>query len=595
MDKVDFKEFIEKVRQANDIVEVVSEYVVLKRAGSKFKSLSPFKKEKTPSFFVDPQKQLFKCFSSGYGGTVFDFIMYYEKLDFIGALKHLARRAGLSFPSSFRYEEQNESLRQKQKLWELHEAVAEYWTKILVDEPSGEPARAYLKERNIDLCIAKEFGLGYALNSWDGLLRWASTKKGLLEMLEPAGLVVRTEHSKIYDRFRGRLMFRITDEAGKVVGFSGRLIEGEQGPKYLNSPESPIFTKGKILYGFHKAKRAIAETGKAILCEGHIDLIRLHAAGFSTAVATQGTALTEHQAGLLKRFCSEVFVAYDGDRAGEEAALRASDILLAEGLEIKIAQLPPGEDPDSLISKKGREAFEKVLEEALPYPSFVLNKACLEYSPQQAFGKSKIAEKMAGLLIKISDPVRRHTASLEVAARLGISLEIFEQKMAQLDTANKRPEELNRKEDQEKQSWGEKIPPVILETLWFLMEYPQFIAHFKETFPAAVLSDMPAAELLIRLYDFEEAQKKVSISSFLETLSQEQKGIVVSFMFHPLQEKPEGYTPEEHCRILQEGLFLLWRQKCLERIKLQSQSGILSGQEISAKLKEIVDLARKLL
>ncbi|WP_244232802.1 DNA primase [Methylacidiphilum caldifontis] len=444
--------------------------------------------------------------------------------------------------------------------------------------------------------IAKAFGLGYAPNKWDGLLRWASGKKDYLELLEPAGLVVRTESSKIYDRFRGRLIFRISDETGKIVGFSGRLIEGDKGPKYLNSPESPIFTKGKILYGFHKAKTAIAESGKAILCEGHIDLIRLHAVQFSMAVATQGTALTEYQAALLKRFCSEVIVAYDGDRAGEDAAIRALDILLAEGLEVKIAQLPPGEDPDSLISKNGREAFEKLIENALPYPTFVLNKACREYSPQQALGKSKIAEKMVGILIKINDPIRRHTACLEVAARLGISLEVFEKKLEQLSSTTSQFLQQDREEQEEQQVWEEKICPAVLESFWFLMEYPGYIARFKEIFAPDVLSDIPGGDLLLRLYDSgKESVKRMDVNHFLETLPLEQKRSVVSFMFDPARENQEGYAQEEHFMILKDQLLLLWTQKRLEKIKLQIELGKISGKEISTKLKEIVDLRKKLL
>ncbi|CAI9086237.1 DNA primase [Candidatus Methylacidiphilum fumarolicum] len=591
MDTIGFKEFVERVRKANDIVEVVSEYVVLKKAGAKFKSLSPFKKEKTPSFFVDPQKQLFKCFSSGYGGTVFDFIMYYEKLDFLGALKYLAQRAGIAFPSSFRSSEKAEKLSIQQRLWDLHRAVAEYWTKILLEEPEGEVGRAYLKERGINLETARTFGLGYAPALWDGLLRWASEKSGFLELLEPAGLVVRAENSKIYDRFRGRLIFRISDETGKIVGFSGRLIGSDQGPKYLNSPESLIFSKGKILYGLNVAKKAIVESDKAILCEGHIDLIRLHASGFPTAVATQGTALTDHQAALLKRFCSEVIVAYDGDRAGEDAAVRALDILLEEGFEVKVAQLPSGEDPDSLIAKGGRAAFEQILATALPYPSFVLNKASIEYCPQTAVGKSKIAEKMARLIVKINDPIRRHVASLEVAARIGVSVEAFEKKIEQTL--------LTKRDSQkavEEERWVENsISPAVSETIWFLIENPEYMPRFKEALPEEALREVPGGELLAKLYRVDAIREQKGTSDFLEMLSQEERKRVVSFLFQLQQEQQGDYSKEEHFLMLKERLSSLWCQHRIEKIRLQIASEKLSSEEISAKLKEIVDLRKKLL
>ncbi|WP_178087773.1 DNA primase, partial [Methylacidimicrobium cyclopophantes] len=408
---------METVRAASDIVEVIGNYVPLKRAGSKYKALSPFNAEKTPSFFVDPQKQLFKCFSSGYGGTVFDFVMQYERLDFLGALRLLAERAGLEMPGSFRKEAGAPSTRER--LFSLHKAVADRWRGLLWNSPEGEAGRRYLESRALSREAAETFEIGYAPDRWDGVLRWGLTHGYSVELLAEAGLVVLGEKSQPYDRFRDRLIIPIADEAGRIVGFSGRSVGSEgSAPKYLNSPESPIFSKGKILLGMDRAKRAIAQEGRAVLCEGPMDLMRCHLAGFRNVVAVQGTALTEHHARLLRRFAEEVIVCFDADRAGESAAVRGLEILTEAGFDVRVASLPTGEDPDSFL-RRGEAAvasFRETLRLAPAYLSHLLDQAARQNDLALPRGRSQAAQMMAVWLAKIPDPIRREAVVLETAA-----------------------------------------------------------------------------------------------------------------------------------------------------------------------------------
>ena len=347
-------ETVDQVRHACDIVDVIGGYVPLKKAGAKYKALSPFNKEKTPSFYVDPAKQMFKCFSSGHGGDVFKFLMLMENMAFPEAVRRLAQRSGIVIPEGRAQDPKERS--QREELLALHAAVAAWWQKLLHSDPAAEPARAYLKNRELDSKLAEEFGLGFAPESWDGTLNWARKAGHSMDILELAKLVATSESGKRYDFFRGRLMIPIHDESGQVVAFSGRLLDPEaKAQKYVNSPETPIFSKSKILFGLNKTKRPIIEADSALLCEGQIDLIRCWQKGVRNVVAPQGTAFTEQQARILKRLARETVICFDADRAGQNAAQRSIDMMLKEGLQVRIARMPEGEDPDSLCASNRRK------------------------------------------------------------------------------------------------------------------------------------------------------------------------------------------------------------------------------------------------
>src|SRR6184192_1052149 len=381
-------ENIEQIAAANDIVEVIGAYFPLKRAGANFKALCPFHQEKTPSFHVSPQRQTFHCFGCGVGGSVFRFVMDYEHIDFPSAVRKLAARVGIPVieergPSGAE-DRQRETRR---TLLQLHGEAAAWFHENLIKKEFAEPARKYLKQRGITAEIAKRWHLGYAPDEWDAFGSWAREHgyetrdliaSGLVKTKDDAERVAdETSNAKrtSYDRFRGRIMFPICNDIGEVIAFSGRLLKDEEGTaKYLNSPETPLFRKGNVLFGLHKTKRALIEANCAVVCEGQLDLIALYEAGIANVVAPQGTAFTESQARVLKRFVDEVVLCFDADAAGQKAAERSLEALLqkdrawfnafAYQLTVRIAEMPVGEDPDSLIRREGKEAFEKRVAEA---------------------------------------------------------------------------------------------------------------------------------------------------------------------------------------------------------------------------------------
>src|SRR5437667_10282262 len=370
-------ETIEQIAAANDIVEVIGSYFPLKRAGANFKALCPFHQEKTPSFIVSASRQTFHCFGCGAGGSVFRFVMEYEHVDFPSAVRKLATRAGITIVEKRGAADEDRQYETRRKLLKLHAEAAEWFHENLTKKEIGDPARKYLKQRGITGEIAKRWQLGYAPDEWDAFGSWAREQGYDARELIASGLVKTKDDDQTsnlnprtsYDRFRGRIMFPICNDVGEVIAFSGRLLKDEEGAaKYLNSPETPLFRKGNVLFGLHKSKRAVIEANCAVVCEGQLDLIALYEAGIANVVAPQGTAFTESQARVLKRFVDEVVLCFDADAAGQKAAERSLEALLqkdrawfnafAYQLTVRIAEMPVGEDTDSLIRREGREALE---------------------------------------------------------------------------------------------------------------------------------------------------------------------------------------------------------------------------------------------
>lgn len=366
------KHTLDQIRDANDIVELVSTYLPLKRAGASYKALCPFHKEKTPSFHVNPARQIFHCFGCGKGGDVFRFVMEYENVDFTTAARILAQRAGITVD----WEERSEKGEfNKDLLYRVLEDAAAAFHTALLKMPEAERARAYLKQRDLGRSVIDDFLIGYAPPApRNRFVEWARNRKYPLELVEAAGLIVKSDQgSDYFDRFTDRVMFTIRDEIGRIVGFSGRaLVDDPKIAKYVNSPESAVFKKSRLLFALDRARKKIADTHTAILCEGQIDTIRCHLAGFENTVAAQGTALTEDHARLLRRFADSVIVVMDADEAGKKAALRAAEMLLGVGITVYMASLPADEDPDSLIRKSGAEAFQRVLDQRHSVISFMV-------------------------------------------------------------------------------------------------------------------------------------------------------------------------------------------------------------------------------
>lgn len=420
----------EQIRAASDIVEVVGGYVQLRRAGANFVALCPFHKEKTPSFHVSPSRQAYHCFGCQKGGDVFRFVQEYEGVGFFEAAKRLADRAGIRLE----FEEtdgQREERAVRDRLRQLHEEIAQRWQQSLRNDAAGEPARAYLLRRGVTPEAIDRFRLGYAPDAWDDTVHWARSKGWEPGILEQAGLVVARDPADParghYDRFRGRLMFPIRDEQGRVIGFSGRILQGdEKTAKYVNSPETPIFTKSRVLYGIDQSKRAILDANSAIICEGQLDLIACFTAGVQNVVAPQGTALTGEHLRILRRYAGEVVLCFDSDSAGQKAAARVLDELLASGLAIRVITLPAPHDPDSYIRANGPEAFRQLAAGARDFFEFYLEFLCRQEDTRTDRGRLAVLSSMASALGRTGNEVLldryAQRTAMALAAAGGVAL-----------------------------------------------------------------------------------------------------------------------------------------------------------------------------
>lgn len=414
---------IDEVVAANDIVEVIGSYFPLRRAGSTYKALCPFHSEKTPSFTVNPGRQSYHCFGCGASGGVIRFVQEYEHTDFPSAVRRLAEKSGVTLQEELGSgDAEQRSIRPR--LLELHQLTADWFHERLMRSRDAQPARDYLKGRGIDSRIAKDWKLGYAPESWDSLLQFARDRQFSNEELRKSGLFSSRDQEgadHLYDRFRDRIMFPIRNEFGETIGFSGRILTPRDNTgKYVNSPETPIFTKGNIFYGLDKSKRALVQAGEAIVCEGQLDLIAAFEAGVQNVIAPQGTAFTPRQARLLKRFVSRVVICFDSDEAGLKAVESSLPALLEYDLEVRVATMPPGEDPDSTIRKFGVEEFSKHITAAHEFFSLAVASARSQGQLDSPASVSRLSNRLGTLLAHVSDPVYKDRLTEQTARDLGI-------------------------------------------------------------------------------------------------------------------------------------------------------------------------------
>jgi len=408
---------IDEVRNRADIVEIISNVVRLKRTGRNHVGLCPFHSEKTPSFSVNPEMQIFKCFGCGEGGNVFHFLMKYDRLAFPEAVRQLAAQYGVDLPRGRLSEEDQKRLRQKEQLYQAHEIAQKFYTKAL-QGAAGRLARKYLRERGFTPDTIKTFGMGYAPDSWDALTQVFSQKQ-LLKTARTAGLVQpQKSGSGYYDRFRNRVIFPIANNSGRVVGFGGRIL-GEGMPKYLNSLESPIFSKRRLFYGLHLTREHCRNEKLAYVVEGYSDLISLYQAGVRNVVATLGTALTEDHVRQLKGFPEKVILVFDGDRAGAKAALRSGPLFINQGLEFKIFALPNGYDPDTYVREVGGEVFTENAAWGVGLIEFALDCALREHG-HSVSGKIRVVNDIGPLLTAVDDPVARSLFVKMIAEKIGV-------------------------------------------------------------------------------------------------------------------------------------------------------------------------------
>ena len=399
--------FIDEVRAAADIVTVISDSVSLRKAGAKYKGLCPFHGEKTPSFTVDKDKGFFHCFGCGVGGDVFKFVELQEKVNFGEAVRTLAGRFGIPIPEVEASGEQRESAAEREALVKIHEVALAYFREQLAT-PAGARWRDYLlNDRGLTEQTIDELQIGWAPPARDAL-RQRLLKAGFKPVqLVTSGLVTRRDDGTELDRFRNRLMIPIARDTGTVIAFGGRALEADQQPKYLNSPETPIYTKSRTLYGLNLTKGTVRKGNFALIVEGYFDFAQVHQAGGFPVIATCGTALTTQQTQTLRRFTSKAVLCYDADRAGQTAAERSSELLVSEGFDVNVVQLPGGEDPDTFIQKHGREGFVAQLKRSRPYLEFLLDRAAAEHDLGRDDSRREYLRKMLGVAARIPDPAAR--------------------------------------------------------------------------------------------------------------------------------------------------------------------------------------------
>jgi len=411
------EEVIQEIVEANDIVEVIADYMTLKRTGNSFKGKCPFHNEKTPSFTVSREKQLYHCFGCGAGGNVITFVMEIEKFPFVDALKFLGARGNIILPEKNNPEEDRQAYENKKRLYDLHRDGANYYFKCLNDSQQG---LAYLKERGISPKTIKTFGLGYSNGNWDSLLSYLKTKGYTTKEMIGSGLVMSSENKHIYDRFRNRLMFPIINPRNQIVGFGGRIIQGDDGPKYLNSPETAIFSKSYELFNLNHSKNFI-ENGRLFIVEGYMDVISLYEKGIKNTVAALGTAFTPFHGKILERYANEVVIAFDGDNPGAVATEKAMNILKKTNLNVKILLLSQDEDPDSFVQKHGVDGFNEVVSKALTIVEYQLELLKKTNNLNQTDGRIRYGNQAIKILKDLETSVEIDYYSKKVGSETGIN------------------------------------------------------------------------------------------------------------------------------------------------------------------------------
>ena len=601
-------ETIAQVAAASDIVDIIGARVPLKQAGSVFKALCPFHREKTPSFTVNPSRQTFHCFGCNVGGSVFKFLTLYENVDFPSVVRQLAERAGIAiveegWGGSNRDERTTGETRRR--LLALHAEAAAWFHRQLMKSEEAAHARQYLRSRALDGEVAARWQLGYAPNSWNACIQWASSAGYQPDELTLGGLTKAPDKEegappkRPYDRFRDRLMFPICDEQGNVIAFSGRVLTAEAGAaKYVNSPETPLFTKGKVLFGLHRAVRALHEAKTAIICEGQIDLITAFEAGITNVTAPQGTAFTERQAILLKRHVDEVVLCFDADAAGQQAVERSLASLLEANLTVRVATMPPGEDPDSLIRGQGAAAFRERIAGARDFFDFQLERLATLFDIHTPRGKSQYVRRMAESVALLTDHVLQEAVIGKVTARLGLAPDDFRPLLKRRPGGLRRTEvDLTGSGQSDADAGGSAAaapferPPTAVEFLLKLALENEEARRWLQGQPwRERLPHVTGAELLTHALEAEVSPANpASASAFMATLPEAAESFLSELLMRKSFPQPMIVVRDSWLG-LEKGLLRERRTALVSRLRLPE----LSEEEVMQLNKEILDLQQRL-
>jgi len=471
---------IDEVKQRTDIVEVVSQYASLTKSGRTFRALCPFHSEKAPSFFVYPEQQSWHCFGAcNTGGDVFSFIMKKENIGFGEALRLLAQKAGVTIKSRFEPEAGKD---ERERVYQVNQAAAQYFHNLLLNTPSGGRAREYLDRRGFSQKTIADFQLGFSLNSWDALRQYLMARGYNEDELLAAGLIIKSEGGGTHDRFRNRLMFPIQDARGRVVGFGARVLDDSL-PKYINSPQTPVFDKSSCLYGINLARAAIRQQDLAIIVEGYMDVITAHQNGYSNVVASMGTSVTEKQVSNFKRLTKNVVLALDADAAGEEAMLRGITYENTLGAEVRVVSLPEGKDPDDVI-KEDAKIWQQMLKEAMPVVDYIFNMITSQLDVSTARGKSLCVERLWPIVDGIRDKVRWNHYLQKLARLAGMSPRELEGTMRRKRSGQKK----YQAKEPDKELVARDMRPILSSPieeycLTLLLQHPELRTHHPGPLP----------------------------------------------------------------------------------------------------------------
>ena len=584
-------DIIEEVRSKNDIVDVVSQYVKLTRKGSSYFGLCPFHNEKTPSFSLTPGKQMYYCFGCGAGGNVFNFIMEYENYTFGEALKHLADRAGVELPKIEYSKEVRQKAQEKAELLEINKQAAQYFYYQLRTD-KGQRGYEYLKNRGLSEETMRKFGLGYSDKFSDGLYRFLKSKGYQDERLRESGLFNVDERHGMYDKFWNRVIFPIMDVNNRVIGFGGRVM-GDAKPKYLNSPETKIFDKSRNLYGLNIARTTRRKY--LILCEGYMDVIAMHQAGFNNAVASLGTALTSGHASLLKRYTQEVLLLYDSDEAGIRAALRGIPILREAGVNSRVVSLKPYKDPDEFIKNMGPEAFEKRLDEAKDSFLFRVSVAEDEFPMDEPQGQNRFFERCAEMLLELKDELERNLyidAIVKIyRGRYGISGEDLKKRVNTLalkgTPAEHRMQPKSGTSEKKKRESASDTSQKLMLT--WLVTYPGIfdkVAQYLSPEDFVVPLYREVAQMLFRQREEGEVNPARLLNSFPDSEEQREVASLFNATIH-LENQ------QEQDRAFADTLLRIKQESLAEKNRNWDPTDLQGLQELVKAKKELEDLGRK--
>ena len=576
-------DIVEEVRMKNDIVDVISGYVKLQKKGSSYFGLCPFHNEKSPSFSVSRQKQMYYCFGCGAGGNVFTFVMEYENYSFVEALKFLADRAGVELPEAEYSKEEKERRDLKQILLDMNKLAAKYYYAQLISE-NGKAAHEYLTKRGLDEGTIRQFGLGYSNKYSNDLYQYLKMKGYNDEQILKAGLINADEKHGAYDKFWNRVMFPIMDTNNRVIGFGGRVM-GDAKPKYLNSPETMIFDKSRNLYGLHRARTS--RKPYFLICEGYMDVISMHQAGFTNAVATLGTALTAGHASLIKRYVNEVYLTYDSDEAGTKAALRAVPILKEAGISAKVIRMEPYKDPDEFIKNLGAKAFEDRIAKARNGFMFGLEMLERDYDMQSPEGKTAFFREAAKRLGEFEEEIERNNYIEAVAKTYRIGYEelkkLVQRTAVQSGLASMavRPKAIAGK-PKEKEDGYKKSQKVLLT---WMLEGQNIFAQIKRYITPEDFSTELYKKVAALLYE-QYQQGEVNPAKIMNQFTDEEEHREVASLFHTRLK--EAKTKEEQEKALKETL-----------LRVKSHSIEKSARELEptdlAGLQKLMNAKRELL